>query len=204
MAQAAPARERHLLPGWSASRPSRKATLISLGLTLALGAWVFQTWTTTLWLQRSQEQERMALVRMERDMWLIEYNASQLRFPRNERVTGRAALHVFENTRELLAASEVAQAGSSSKRNEIVAQRDNDLAQARKLFDEGSYSTLVAGLARANEQFESDGVSEVLRATTASAGLPIWHHALPWVFLVGMLLCAAGAFTQQRRSIVDE
>jgi len=196
VAQAAPAREHRRLAGWSPRRPSRKATLIGLGFTLALGSWVFQTWTTTLWLQRSQEQDQIrqsiALSKMERDMWLIEYNAGQLRFPQNQRVTGRAALHLFESTRELLALTEAVQEGNSSKWPEIWTQRDSDIADARKLFADGNYSTLGVGLARANEQYESSNAVKVL-ATTQTAGLPVWHHALPWSFLLGMLLCVLGA-----------
>lgn len=198
MAQAAPARERRLA-GWSPGRPSRKVTLISFGVTLALGSWAFQTWTTSLWLQRSQEREQLrqsfALAKMERDMWLIEYNAGQLRFPQNQRVTGRAALHLFENTRELLALREAVQASSSAQWTEIWTQRDSDIADARKLFDEESYSTLRVGLARANEQYESSDAPNLLGTGAQAAGLPVWHHALPWCFLLGMLLCVLGAFT---------
>lgn len=195
MSQAAPARERRRLVGWSPRRPSRRASLVGLGVTLALGSWAFQTWTTTQWLEQSQLRESVALTRMERDMWLIEYNAGQLRFPQNERVTGRAALHLFENTRNLLALNEALRESNAAKRAEIWTRRDNDVTQARQLFKEGSYSTLVAGLARANEQYESSDAADVLTAAPRTAGLPIWHHALPWTFLLGMLLCFTGAFT---------
>jgi hypothetical protein len=173
--------------------------LISLGITLALGSWAFQTWTTTLWLQQSQRREQIrqavALAKMERDMWLIEYNAGQLRFPQNQRVMGRAALHLFENTRELLALREAVQKDNPDEWAEIWAQRDSDVADARKLFDEGNYSTLNVGLARANEQYESGNAVDVLGAADQAGGLSVWQHALPWTFLVGMLLCLAGAFT---------
>lgn len=198
MAQAAPARERRLI-GWSPRRPSRKVTLISLGVTLALGSWAFQTWTTTLWLEQSQQREQVrqsiALAKMERDMWLIEFNAGQLRFPQNQRVTGRAALHLFESTRELLALREAVQVNDPDQWSAIWGQRDRDIGEARKLFEDGSYSSLRVGLDRANEQYESGAAPEVLNAAVQANGLPIWQHALPWSFLAGMLLCVAGAFT---------
>ena len=196
MAQAAPTRERRRLVGWSPPRPSRKLTLVSLGLTLALGSWVFQTYTTTLWLQASQQKEQMRQsmmqARMERDIWLIEYNAGQLRFPRDERVTGRAAFHVFENTRELLALSEASKETNAAKLAEIWTQRDNDIAQAQELFEEA-----LAGL---EGRIDDELYLAHVRANVA-ASYPL---VMKWVFekmsKVCSLTLAPSALTRKRLS----
>jgi hypothetical protein len=186
--------------GWRWPRLKVRVNPTIAGVCLALSAWLLQAYAGTLLDSRDRLARSIQMAEMQRELWLIEYNASLIRTPRNSRVTARAAYQVVRNTHEVLAYSDIAHGSLLTRRGAILeaAAKRNDWA--RELFDARDYGALVA---------ELDNVSELFEARTRehSIGMPSevglvswWQHALPLLFLLGMLLCLKG----RRRGDTDE
>lgn len=175
--------------GWSFSRLKSRLNLTVTGVILALAAFLLQSYFASLAAARADLDRSIQFAKLQREMWLIEYNSSLIRLPRNERVTARAAFHVVENTHELLAWADAAGQFSPFRRAETLRVAHESTARARNLFETRNYADLVGELDQVSQVYETRMKDAPIHAGSAHAGLPWWHHAFPAVFLVGLILC---------------
>ena len=170
------------------------------GVCLALTAWLLQAYAGTLFDARDRLAQRIQAAETQREVWLIEYNSSLIRSPRNSRVTARAAYQVVHNTHEVLALSAIAQGGILARSGPILDTLRQKHDWARELFDARDYGQLVAELAAVSKLHESGTREHSIGMPTQSGVLVWWQHVPPLLFLVGMALCFKG----RRRAFGDE
>jgi hypothetical protein len=175
--------------GWSFPRPKLRINLTVTGIVLALAAWMLQSYFATAAAARSELDRSLQFAKLQREMWLIEYNSSLIRAPRNERVTARAAFHVVEDTYALLAWSDAAGQFSPSRRSETLQQARDNTAKAKKLFDDRDYASLVGELNAVSQLYENRMQEAPIVTGSQHAGLAWWQHLFPALFLVGIVLC---------------
>lgn len=175
--------------GWGLSRLKLRLNLTVTGVVLALAAFLLQGYFASVATARAELDRSIQFAKLQREMWLIEYNSSLIRLPRNERITARAAFHVVENTHELLAWADAAGQFSPMRRAETLRLAHENTARARKLFDERNYADLVGELDQVSQVYETRMTEAPIHAGSAHAGLPWWHHAFPAAFLAGLVLC---------------
>lgn len=180
--------------GWRLPRLRIRVNPTKAGVFLALTAWLLQAYAETVLVSRERLAHTIQLTEVQREMWLVEYNSSLTRpaTPNNRSVTARAAFEVVRNTHELLALADIAQGGLFVRSGPILAeaQKKNDLA--RELFDAHDYRQLVGQLQKVSQVCEQR-IRERTIDPPSQAGVVSWfQHALPAVFLVGMLLCLKG------------
>jgi len=175
--------------GWSFPRPKLRVNLTISGMVLALAAWMLQSYFTAAAAARAELDRSLQFAKLQREMWLIEYNSSLIRTPRNERVTARAAFHVVENTHALLAWSNAAGELNPGKRAETLQQARDNAARAKKLFDNRDYAALVGELNDVSQAYETRMEADPIITGSLHAGLPWWHHLFPAAFLAGIVMC---------------
>jgi hypothetical protein len=175
--------------GWSFARLKVRLNLTVTGVVLALAAFLLQSYCSSLVVARADLDRSIQFAKLQREMWLIEYNSSLIRLPRNERVTARAAFHVVENTHELLAWADAAGQFSPLRRAETLRLAHENTSRARQLFEERNYADLVGELDQVSQIYEARMKESPIYAGSAHAGLPWWHHAFLAAFLIGLILC---------------
>jgi len=186
--------------GWRLPRLKVRVNPTIAGVCLALSAWLLQAYSGALLDSRDRLARSIQMAEIQRELWLIEYNSSLIRTPRNSRVTARAAYQVVRNTHELLAYSNVARGSFFTRSGPIVDEATKKNDWARELFDARDYGALVQELDTVSELFEARTRENSIGMPTET-GLVSWiQHALPPVFLFGMYLCWKG----RRRSAADE
>ncbi len=188
MAQPVPTRDAPKA-GWSFPRPKLRINLTITGVVLALAAWMLQSYFTTAAAAQAELDRSMQFAKLQREMWLIEYNSSLIRAPRNERVTARAAFHVVENTLSLMAWSDAAGQFSPSRRAETLQQARVATGKAKKLFDERDYASLVGELNAVSQLYETRMQESPIVTGSQHAGLTWWQHLFPAAFFVGIVMC---------------
>lgn len=188
MAQPLPTRDTPRT-GWSFPRPKLRINLTITGVVLALAAWMLQSHFATAATARAELDRSLQFAKLQREMWLIEYNSSLIRLPRNERVTARAAFHVVENTQALLSWSDAAGQFSPAKRAETLQQARDATAKAKTLFDDRDYSALVGELNAVSQLYETRMQEAPIITGSQHAGLAWWQHLFPAAFLLGIVLC---------------
>ena len=172
---------------------------IKAGVCLALSAWLLQAYAGSLLDARDRLARSIQMADIQREIWLIEYNSSLVRTPRNSRVTARAAYQVVRNTHEVLALSDIAQGGLLVRKGAILDELHKKHDWSRELFDARDYGQLVAELNTVSELFEAR-TREHSIGMPSETGIVSWlQHALPIVFLFGLCLCWKG-----RRGAADE
>jgi hypothetical protein len=172
---------------------------IKAGVCLALSAWLLQAYTGALLDSRDRLERSIQMADNQRQIWLIEYNSSLVRTPRNSRVTARAAYQVTKNTHEVLALSNIAQGGLFVRKGTILAELRKKQDWTRELFDARDYGQLVAELDTVGELFEARTREHTIGIPQESGILNWVQLSLPAVFLFGMFLCWKG----RRGSIED-
>lgn len=175
--------------GWSLPRFKVRINLTITGVVLALTAWMLQSYFATAAAARAELDRSLQFAKLQREMWLIEYNSSLIRSSRNERVTARAAFHVVENTHALLAWSDAAGQFSPGKRAETLQQARDSTAKAKKLFDDRDYAALVGELNAVSQLYETRMQEDPIVTGSLHAGLAWWQHLFPVAFLIGIVLC---------------
>jgi hypothetical protein len=190
--------------GWSFRRPKLRINLTITGIVLALTAWMLQSYFATASAARSELDRSLQFAKLQREMWLIEYNSSLIRMPRNERVTARAAFHVVENTYALLAWSDAAGQFSPGKRAETLQQARDNTAKAKKLFDDRDYAALVGELNAVSRLIETRMQEAPITTGSQHAGLAWWQHLFPAAFLIGMVLCVLDRRARERSAAREE
>jgi hypothetical protein len=162
------------------------------GVCLALSAWLLQAYAGALQDSRDRLARSIGMATVQRELWLIEYNSSLVRTPRNSRVTARAAYHVVLSTHEVLALSHIAQGGilvrTGAVLNELQAKQD----WTRELLDARDYGQLVAELDTVDGLYEARTREHSLGMPRGNGLLEWLQHALPIVFLLGIFLCWKG------------
>lgn len=191
MAQAVPTREL-AKAGWRMPRLKVPFNPVIAGVTLALTAWLLQAYSAAIVAGRDRLARSIQFAELQREMWLIEYNSSLLRTPRNSRATARAAFHVVTNTHELLALSDLARRGWLSSGGEIRRQADEKKDWARELFEARDFAALAAEVSAVSEIYEARYREHSLGMPAHNDGPAWWQHAFPALFLVGLLLCLKG------------
>jgi hypothetical protein len=190
--------------GWSFPRPNLRINLTITGVVLALAAWMLQSYFAAAAAARSELDRSLQFAKLQREMWLIEYNASLIRVPRNERVTARAAFHVVENTYAMLAWSDAAGQFSPGKRAEALQQARDSTDQAKKLFDGRDYAALVGELNAVSQLFETRMQEAPIVTGSQNAGLTWWQHLFPAAFLAGMVFCVLDRRARGRSAAREE
>lgn len=199
MAQVVPTRDA-AKSGWRWPRLRVRVNPTVAGVTLALSAWLLQAYSGAFLDARDRLARNIQLTEVQREVWLIEYNASLVRTPRNSRVTARAAYQVVRNTHDLLALSDIARGSLLVRSGPILAEAQKNNSYARELFDARDYAQLVAELDAVSKVFEQRTVEHTIGMPSESGLMHWFQHALPLVFLSGMLLCWKG----RRNAGVDE
>lgn len=172
---------------------------LKAGICLALSAWLLQAYAGSLLDARDRLARSIQMADMQREIWLIEYNSSLVRTPRNSKVTARAAYQVVRNTHEVLSLSDIAQGGLLVRKGAILDELRKKHDWTRELFDARDYGQLVAELNTVSELFEAR-TREHSIGMPAETGIVSWvQHALPALFLLGLFLCWKG-----RRGTADE
>jgi hypothetical protein len=179
--------------GWKLPLPKLRINARKAGITLMLGAWLAQAYAESIVSARTELARSLQMSGMQREVWLIEYNASLIRYPRNERVTARAAFQVVKNTHELLALADIAAGGIFANRSEILRVAEEHTAQARELFEARNYGSLVGELDEISQTFETRLKEGTLDTQSARIGVRWWQHVFPALFLLGVFLCWKGA-----------
>lgn len=198
MAQVVPTRDA-AKAGWRWPRLRIRVNPTIAGVTLALSAWLLQAYSGSYLDARDRLARNIQLTEVQREVWLIEYNASLIRTPRNSRVTARAAYQVVRNTHDLLALSDIARGGVLTRSGPILAEAQKNNTYARELFDARDYAQLVAELDTVSRVYEERTRDHTI-GMPSETGLMHWlQHALPLVFLCGILLCWKG-----RRSVSSD
>ena len=184
--------------------PRIGVNLSIVGVILTLAAWLLQSYFTTLQSAAAERKEAVRFATLQRQMWLIEYNSSLVRVPRNERVTARAAFHVIENTRQLLALSEPARpaAEGETEAERVPENHDELIAAARTQLAERDHASLIRSLNELNRAFEERVAEGTIAQAGAVSRIPWWQHAFPAVFLVGIVFCLMGA--RRRAAAADD
>jgi hypothetical protein len=178
--------------GWKLPFPKLRMNPVKAGVLLVLAAWLGQAYAGTLIDSQAQLARSVQMSEMQREMWLIEYNASLIRYPRNERVTARAAFQVVKNTHELLALSDIANAGLFARRGAIQQTADDNILRARELFEARNYGALVGELDEISQTFETRMKEGTIANASAGIGVRWWQHAFPALFVLGVFLCWKG------------
>jgi hypothetical protein len=165
---------------------------IKAGVTLALSAWLLQAYAGTLLDSRDRLARSIQTATVQRDVWLIEYNSSLNRTPRNSQVTARAAYEVVRNTHEVLALSDIAQGGLIVRKGAILEELRKKHDWVRELFDARDFRQLVAELNNGSELYEARTREHTI-GMPAESGILQWVQlSLPAVFLFGLFLCWKG------------
>lgn len=178
--------------GWKLPLPKLRMNPRRVGITLVLGAWLAQAYAQSIVDARTELARSLQMAGMQREVWLIEYNASLIRYPRNERVTARAAFQVVKNTHEVLALADIASGGVFARRSEILRVAEENTAQARELFESRDYGALVGELDQVSQTFETRLKEGTLGSGSSHVGVRWWQHVFPALFLVGVFLCWKG------------
>jgi hypothetical protein len=165
---------------------------IKAGVCLALSAWLLQAYAGMLLDSRDRLARSIQSAETQREIWLIEYNSSLVRTPRNSRVTARAAYQVVRNTHEVLALSDLAQGGLIVRKAAVLDELRKKHDWARELFDARDYGQLVAELDTVSELFEARTREHTIGMPTESGVLHWFQLSLPAVFLFGLFLCWKG------------
>jgi hypothetical protein len=199
VAQAVPTRDA-TKSGWRWPRLRFRIDPTRAGVCLALSAWLLQAYVGMLLDSRDRLARSIETAETQREFWLIEYNSSLIRSPRNSRVTARAAYQVVCNSHQVLALSDIAHGGLLTRSGPILEQLREKHDWARELFDARDYGQLVAELDAVSQVFEE-------RTRVHSIGMPSptgivqwWQHLPPVLFLLGMALCFKG----RRQARADE
>lgn len=175
------------LPRWRV-----RVNPIKAGVTLALSAWLLQAYAGTLLDSRDRLARSIQTAQVQRDVWLIEYNSSLGRRPRENRVIARAAYEVVCNTHEVLALSDIAQGGLIVRKGAILEGLRKKHDWARELFDARDYGQLVAELDNVKELYEARTREHTI-GMPAESGILYWVQlSLPALFLFGLFLCWKG------------
>lgn len=170
-----------------------------VGVCLALSAWLLQAYAGSLLDARDRLARSIQMAGVQREIWLIEYNSSLVRTPRDSRVTARAAYQVVRSTHEVLALSDIAQEGLFAGKGAILDELHKKQDWTRELFDARDYGQLVAELNTVSEVFETRTREHTI-GMPSDTGFVNWlQHALPVLFLIGLCLCFKG-----RRTTADE
>lgn len=198
MAQAVSTRDEKK-PGWRFPRLKVRVNPTVAGVCLALSAWLLQAYSGALLDSRDRLARSIQIAELQREMWLIEYNSSLIRTPRNSRVTARAAYQVVRNSHELLAYSDIARGSFFTLSGRMIDEASKKNDWARELFDARDYGALVQELDTVSELFEARTREHTI-GMPSETGVVGWiQHALPPMFLFGMYLCWKG-----RRRTADE
>jgi len=162
------------------------------GVSLALSAWLLQSYSGALLDARDRLARSIQMAEVQREIWLIEYNSSLIRTPRNSRVTARAAYQVVRNTHEVLALSDIAQGGLLVRKGAVLDELRKKHDWSRELFDARDYGQLVAELDTVSELYEARTREHTI-GMRSETGVVSWlQHALPVMFLLGLFLCFRG------------
>lgn len=191
MAQAVQTRE-STKSGRRWPRLSPKVDPVRAGACIALIAWLAQAYAGTLFDARDRLARTIETAETQREFWLIEYNSSLIRSPRNSRVTARAAYQVVCNTHEVLALSDIAQGGLLTRSGPILQTLQEKQDWARELFDARDYRQLVAELDAVSQEFETRDRDDSIGMPSSAGIVAWWQHVPPALFLLGMLLCFKG------------